>query len=194
MRRALPLLAALVLLFGVTDANAGIIAGQSTASGYSGQDPSFDFSYSDGSGNVAHGSLTGIDLGNGRFLITSGTLVVTGGADFGTYSLFPGGPGETSSPTGAFLFNDVLYPSNNPSLDSDGLLFTGNGLEINIWGNSPGNYSFWSWNGSSYNVQSTGPATFQVSAAPEPTTFALFGLMAVGGVGYCGWRRRKPAA
>ena len=34
------------------------------------------------------------------------------------------------------------------------------------------------------------PAT---SVVPEPTTFALFGLMAAG-AGFCGWRRRKAAA
>jgi hypothetical protein len=47
------------------------------------------------------------------------------------------------------------------------------------------------------NIPDGGPVnryaagTFQFEAVPEPTTLAVFGLMAVGGLGYV--RRRKPA-
>ena len=115
-------------------------------------DPTFQFSYSDSSGNVANGTLTATDLGGGQYLATGGTLTVTGGADVGTYSLYPGGPGVTTSPSGAFIYDNVVTSGSNPFLDVDGLLFTGGGLEINIWGNSPNNYSFYSSNVSGYNV------------------------------------------
>jgi len=180
----------------VGQAKAGPISYGGSPSGggtpYFGNDPSFFLSYSDASGNIATATLDAVDLGNGTFLATSGVLVVTGGADVGTYSLFPGGPNPTFSPSGAFIFNNVLYPNTNPSLDPFGLLFTGNGLEINIWGNSPNNFSFWSWNGRTYNVSFDGGFA-TLTAIPEPSSLALFGMVTCTLASYCGWRRRNQA-
>jgi len=40
---------------------------------------------------------------------------------------------------GAFYYDNLLYPATaNPQIDVDGLLFNAAGMEINIWGNSPG--------------------------------------------------------
>lgn len=137
----------------------------------------FDFTF-----NIApeagYGSLNTIDLGNDQFLATAGVLTVTSGADVGTYPLYPGGPGVTLSPLGAFDYDDVLYPSTDPPLDVDALLFTGPGLEINIWGNGPGNYSFYDFSGSGYGTQLTETGTFTLSSAPgggqtAPAKFAF---------------------
>jgi len=116
---------------------------------------------------AGYGSLNATDQGGGEFLATAGALTVTAGSDIGTYPLYPGGPGVTLSPFGSFDYDDVLYPSTDPPLDMDGLLFTGPGLEINIWGNSPGNFSFYdSSGGGSYGTQLTENGTFTLSAAP----------------------------
>jgi hypothetical protein len=125
----------------------------------------FDFTFAIAP-ETGFGSLNTIDMGNDQFLATAGSLTVTGGADVGAYPLYPGGPGVTVSPLGAFDFDDVLYPSTNPPLDLDGLLFTGPGLEINIWGNSLNNYSFYDFSDGAYGTQLTEAGTFTLSIAP----------------------------
>jgi len=114
-----------------------------------GFEPLFDYTFSIGPTSpntvpdTGYGSLSTTDIGNGEVLAIAGNLTVTGGNDVGAYSFYPGGPGVTLSPLGAFDYDNVLYPSTDPELDVYGLLFTGNGLEVNIWGNSPDNYQFY---------------------------------------------------
>ena len=140
------------------------------ASNEAANDPMFHFSYSDSSGNVTNGWLTATYLGGGQYLATGGALTVTAGADVGTYSLYSGGPGATLSPSGAFIYDNVFYYGSNPFLDGNGLLYTGGGLEINVWGNSPNNYSFYSWNGSGYNIDVNGsPSAVAEPASSNPT-------------------------
>ena len=131
------------------------------------------FSFTDGvnMGDVVVGTtIIGTDT-----VAVVGSVNITAGADIGTYSLYanPSPPTVVSSPSGAFVYNNVLYPG-DPILDVYGLLFTGGGLEINIWGNSPGNYSFWSHNAGGYNVSSD---AVSITKTPEPTSlaFALIG-------------------
>lgn len=107
--------------------------------------PIFDFSF-DISPETGYGSLTTTDQGSSEFLATTGSLTITAGADVGTYPLIPGGPGVTVSPLGSFDYDNLIYFQSNPPLDEDALLFGADGLEINIWGNSPGNYSFYDSN------------------------------------------------
>jgi hypothetical protein len=142
-------------------------------------------------GNQGNALLSSTEPGGGQFWTVSGTLGVTAGADTGTYSLTAGGPSSFFSPNGAFIANNVLYPSSDPDLDSNGLLFGGGGLEINIWGNGPGNYSFYSWDGSSIDVAASGPSTVGLQAVPEPASLSLLGS---GLIGLAGVLRRKPFA
>lgn len=125
----------------------------------SGFEPLFDFAFTIGP-DTGFGSLNTTDNGNGQFLATAGNLTVTGGQDVGTYPLFPGGPAVTLSPSGFFNYDNVLYPSIDPSIDNDGLLFLGNGLEINIFSN-PGNFQFYDDTG--YNNLGT---SFALNIAP----------------------------
>jgi len=156
-----------------------------------GIDPLFSFSISL-DGNVANALLTTTDLGGGQFLVTGGTLHVTAGAAVGNYPLFPGGPAAFFSPSGAFIVDNVLYPTSNPVLDVDGLLFSGSGLEINIWATGPDNYSFFAFNGSSFPVAASGtPDSIQVSSVPEPSSLALVCLGSVTVGGWYGVRRRR---
>jgi hypothetical protein len=125
-----------LLLGGVGQVKAGLItSGWSPGSGGTlspGEDPLYRFNYSDSSGNVASAILTADSLGGGRYLVTSGTLDVTGGAAKGTYPLVPGGPAVFFSLSGAFFVDNVLYPSQNPILDGAGLLFKNGSTEVNI--------------------------------------------------------------
>jgi hypothetical protein len=158
----------------------------------SGFEPLFDFSFAIGP-DTGYGSLNTTDNGNGEFLATAGTLTVTGGLEVGAYPLYPGGPSVTTSPAGFFLYDNVLYPSIDPVIDLDGLLFSGSGLEINIWGNGPGSYTFDNNNNGTQDLGEpftlnvapgggqTAPAkfVFDVTAAPNCTNdFVVIGIPA----------------
>jgi len=105
-------------------------------------EPLFDFAFTNGI-DMGSGSLNTTDNGNGQFLATAGTLNVTAGQDVGSYPLYPGGPGVTSSPSGYFTYNNLLYPSVDPGIDLQGLLFIGSGLEINIFSEGVDDYEFY---------------------------------------------------
>jgi hypothetical protein len=176
-----------------------------------GVDPVYNFTYSDTAGNAGFGTLvatnpSGIDALSDWSL--SGSLTVTSSADgnasVGTYTLLPGGPGTTYSPSGLFYFDNLVYPGNdagagaqagfvlsNSYLTSGGLLFgpvTGSQDEINIYGNGGGDYAFLSEVGGSNNIQTSTGGTFTLTPVPEPSALALAGVAAAGWVTY--WRRR----
>ena len=132
------------------------------------------------------------DNGNGTDSALTGSLTVTSGVDVGTYSLFPNptDPNPTNSPSGQFFYDDILYPNQDPLLSTAGLLFTGHGLEINIWGNGPGTlYSFWSSPGGGYNLTSDS-VVFTLNSVPEGGTLSLLGGVCMMGAGVLFRRRR----
>ncbi len=117
---------------------------------------------------TAYGSLNVMDQGGGTWLATAGSLTVTGGSDVGTYALIPGGPGVATSPLGSFYYDNVITPSANPALDVDGLLFGVTGKEINVWGNSANNYSFYDSTGPGvYGTQLTATGAFSFQTGPS---------------------------
>jgi hypothetical protein len=123
-------------------------------------EPLFDFAFTNGT-DAGNGSLNTTDNGDGLFLATAGTLTVTAGQDVGSYQMYPGGPATTSSPNGYFNYDDLLYPSVDPGIDLEGLLFIGSGLEINIFSNGADNYEFYDNTG--YNNAGD---SFILTAAP----------------------------
>jgi hypothetical protein len=133
-------------------------------------EPLFDFSYVINL-DTGFGSVSTTDIGSGQFLATSGFLTITatgtGVPNGGTYPLFPGGPAQTSSPGGSFLYDNVLSPSTVPPIDNNGLLFIGGGFEFNLWSNFPGpdNYEFDDNNGSGYTNDAVG-VPFTLTTAP----------------------------
>jgi hypothetical protein len=140
----------------------------------------FTFTASDSdSGTFSYGVLQATNNGDGTFTATSGYLVVISGPDVGEYDLFPNPnpPFPFVSPAGAFIVDDELYPGQDPLLDMYGLLFTGGGLEINIWGNGAGiPYSYYSWNGSTYNLASNN-ASFALAGTPASQIELLQGIV-----------------
>jgi hypothetical protein len=123
-------------------------------------EPRFDFAFTNGT-DAGNGSLNTTDNGDGLFLATAGTLTVTAGRDVGSYQMYPGGPAITTSPSGFFNFDDLLYPSVDPGIDLQGLLFVGSGLEINLFSNGADSYEF--YDNTSYNNAGD---SFILTAAP----------------------------
>ncbi len=124
--------------------------------------------------NTAYGSVNVTDQGNGIWRATSGSLTVTGGADVGTWTLYPDGSGAGptwTSPLGSFIYDDLIYPANNSAtgdaLDVDGLLFRIGTKELNVWGQSPGVYNFYDSTAAGvYGTQFSGGGTFNFQPAP----------------------------
>ena len=123
-------------------------------------EPRFDFAFTNGT-DAGNGSLNTTDNGDGLFLATAGTLTVTAGRDVGSYQIYPGGPAITTSPSGFFNYDDLLYPSVDPGIDLQGLLFVGSGLEINLFSNGADSYEF--YDNTSYNNAGD---SFILTAAP----------------------------
>ena len=144
-------------------------------------EPLFDFSYVVNK-DMGYGSVNTTDNGGGQFLATSGFLFVmatgNGGPDGGTYPLFPGGPAQQTSPSGNFLYDNLLNPGAVPLIDNSGLLFVGGGFEINLWSASPftpGNYRFEDWDGAGYTNSATGgPLTLNPAPGGGQTAPAKF--------------------
>jgi hypothetical protein len=124
-----------------------------------------------GGGSTANGQ---IDVVSG--LATSGFLTITAGPQMGTYALLPGGPGVTTSPLGNFNTDSQVFTA-APTffLDSWGLLFTDGTVEINMWGNSPGNYSLWGAP-PQWSPQVDG-GTATLTAVPEASTMIAGALL-----------------
>jgi len=161
------------------------------------------FTFSDPAGDAGSGTLNavGSGLGDDSLWAISGTLNLTasslGSGALGTYSLIAAGPGITPSPSGLFVTDNLIYPSNdaasgtsacqtsyiaisNPSyLTYCGLLFgpdgsgTGNQSEINIWGSGGMTYGFGSVAGGVYTIYTNPGGTFSL---PEPPTSLLLVL------------------
>lgn len=139
-------------------------------------DGTFTFSVTDstsGQTETGLGTFSAADYGNGELLATAGSVTLTGGADLGTYGLYPGDPDPvyTISPAGAFYYDNIFLPGQNPAFDGYGPLFLGSGLEVNLWGNGPDNYSFYiGTGGSTYPVEinGTGTVTLGVDSNPDP--------------------------
>ena len=106
-------------------------------------------------------------------LATQGSITLTATADgsyAATWALYPGGPGNTSSPSYQFHYDNLVYPGGAKLLDGSGLLFANNaGFEANIHANSATNYEYEDYNGMGYREDNTGPSfALDMNASPNP--------------------------
>ncbi|HUB15939.1 MAG TPA: MYXO-CTERM sorting domain-containing protein [Acetobacteraceae bacterium] len=152
-----------------------------------------------GGGGSGSGSLTTGAADYGGFDITAFSGQLDGVPVAGLLGGQPGG-GEGYSPSGAFIYDNMLYPSSNSTegalLDNGGILFAIAGGEGNIWGNfrGPGGYSYYTSVSGNYLIQNNA-ASFTIadppSSVPEPSPA---GLVALGVVGLGLTRRRRGSA
>jgi len=164
-------------------------------------------------------------LNDGSYLLTSGSITFTETDDkvtAGTWSLITSsndggaqiGPYETLSPIEKYDVDNLLYPDQNANLAYTsgiyggqpsyltqwGLLFgnENNSIEINIWGNLPGqnNYSFYSSSDGSNESNADPDETFILtSGAPAPGVLpASLSLLCLSGLGLLARRRFAPVS
>jgi hypothetical protein len=154
----------------------------------------YDWTLDAGGGLTGSGILvTGAPAGSGFDVVS-----FTGSIGGSPVSLLGGQPGgQATSPSGAFYYDNTVMPTSDPVFDVNGLLFTVDAEEGNIWGNGvAGSYSYWTHVGSSYDY-TNGSVVFSLTAArgvdfarvaaPEPASIATLG------VGFLGliWARRR---
>jgi hypothetical protein len=164
---------------------------------------SFTFSFDNSDHSIyGSGTLEAVDNLNGTFTAVSGsgTFTVpdlTIGTNSVTLIANPSAPTASLSASGAFIYDDLLYPTSTPVIDSNGLLFgysIGSTVhEVNIWNDGGGAlYTYYDFNGSGYVVTAAQSINFDLSrsssATPEPSTLFLLGS---GLIGFAGYGRRR---
>lgn len=156
------------------------------AAGSAHADLILNFTYQD-SVTAGSGWLSVLDNGNGSFTALDGAFDVSTGPVAGSYTLFanPTAPSAAYSPSGAFIYDNLVYPTGGPALDNSGLLFASAGREINLWGNGSSPYSLWSHAGGGYDY-SHDDGTFSVTSTPAPGGVAVLGF-----AGLVAVRRRR---
>ena len=171
----------------------------------------YRITFNDRGVNIGSG-LIDVESANNNFYAAGGYLGVTAGAATGNWTLYTAGgtaqyPGYFTSPSGAYLYNNAVYPNGNnpeyyptanPLLDYYGLLFTQNGgNELNLWGNADGTYTLGGniggWQNFNVIISFGGTTISPVQTVPEPSTLVagIFLLLPVGCGVFRTIRRKK---
>ena len=168
-----------------------------TNGGVHSQAATIHFLFNDDAGTFGYGTLEAPVTSINPWSITSGNLILTTGSFQGEYFILPN-PLVTiasTSPMGSFIFDNLFYPAGNEYLNSSGLLFTGGGLEINIWGNPSAPYSYYVSDAPQSYLISNNNSQFIVTAittssVPEPGAIAFIASSGIA-TGVLLRRRRK---
>ena len=104
----------------------------------------FSFTYTSPDGLSGSVNVSGTQSSSGTFDITSGTDTVTGGSGLvGVFTLFQNAsyPTAVNSPSGYFIYDNLLTSNLNPFVDNSGLLFISGSSEVNVYSNGPDSYT-----------------------------------------------------
>lgn len=162
MRRIYAAMAAMAFLFSAGSADASV----------------FDFSYT-GAGVTGSGTLTANLIAPGEYQVLSGTDIVVGGVVSGALALFAdaASPAAAYSPSGFFIYDNLLFTNLDPVVNNNGLLFVDTaGHEVNLYSNAPDAYVHYDNTGFNEAV------SFTLTEVPEPASIAVtvFGLVCLG--------------
>jgi|ERR1035437_190754 hypothetical protein len=166
----------------------------------------FYFDYTSNDGTTGAFSITALAATqvSGEWVATGGTGMFFGlGLPFGTTLTLtpnPNAPNQATSPDGAFYFDNVLLPGQNPLITNGGLLFDitngpDNGDYLNIFSNGagPGTYEADIYSNGGY-VSDFGnfSLTDVPGETPEPSSLLLLGTGLLG-LAIVVFRKAKPS-
>jgi MYXO-CTERM domain-containing protein len=184
MIKRLILLAIPALLFGVSCVQADTYTYTYSGAGVSG---------------ILDLQVTPIGGGIDQIIGATGTATISNSLVAAPITFIPGGPGQTTSPSGFFYYDNLLNVG-NPSVpfDNNGLLFSVSGTEINLFS---GNYGallpIAEYENNGFNTPIVGTLSPSLShggdgaLAPEPSLDAALGVGLLGLV--AAFRRRRSA-
>jgi hypothetical protein len=144
----------------------------------------FDITFTSNDGStIGSGQISGTPDGGGIFTATGGSFEISGNPAFSLlpYMLIPNpsAPGQATSPSGFFFYDNQVLTAQNPFLNNNGLLFggSGDGVEINLYSNGPsspvpnGTYQLYQNNGANLLGEAT------ITAVPEASTMIAGALL-----------------
>ena len=121
------------------------------------------------------GTLITGDYHDGGYDIVSFTGSIGGEAVNGVLGGTPGVAGALS-PSGLFLYDNLLFPGVAQLFTVNGVLFSlADHNEGNIWGNGGVDYAYYNEASGAYDTTVSTGEIFSVNAVPEPMTLALLG-------------------
>ena len=149
----------------------------------------YDWTFTNGATTIASGTLTTGAADNGGFDVTalSGNVIVSVDGVSGAITSFTPGSGND----GVFIWDNIVYPAATPHIDNPGLLFDVGSTEFNIY-NSAGGFPNGDIIANANNNFGGSSGTFNLTAVPEPATWAMM-LVGFGGLGVAMRSRRKMA-
>ena len=162
---------------------------------------SWTFTFTDAYSYVDTGTLAGNSNGNGTYTIDSGGINMTdpgNGLYVGSATIYqnPNPPNAQYSPSGFFIYDDQLLPTQDPLITNPGLLFVGPGgsPEINLFSQG-GPPEYLKYVNSGANVGGvfalTSHSVLTNVDVPEPGAVSLLFAMLAGIGGLAGVLKKK---
>jgi hypothetical protein len=143
----------------------------------------FDITFLGNDGTKAEAQVTATDLGGDVFQAVSGSITVNPGSMpflAGTWTLYqnPNGINASYSPSGYFIYDNLVLPNADPMNTYPGLLFrlASSGYEVNLYSDGADTYILYDNHGRHVNGSMTvvDPPS---SVVPEPTTMLAGALL-----------------
>jgi hypothetical protein len=125
--------------------------------------------FAEGGTTAGSGLVSGSLISPGVYEIVSGSFTFTSsdGLDGGTYALLPNPnpPNQSRSPSGFFVFDNVVSPAVDPFVNNNGLLFGSGSVEINLFSNAGNTPEYQLLE----NTEATVVGDASIVAVPEPS-------------------------
>jgi hypothetical protein len=147
----------------------------------------FDITFNGFDGTEAIAQVSATDLGGDVYQAVSGSITVTPGSMLflsGTWALYqnPNGMNASYSPSGYFIYDNLIMPNANPMDTYPGLLFrqASNGYEVNLYSDGADTYILYDNYGRHVNGRMTvvdPPGPNAPTVVPEPATMLAGALL-----------------